>query len=124
MSIATPPTPTAGHEPPPVIRNLTVEGRLGPAWLNQVRRWTGWPWEIRLAKAALAVPRIRQWEKKFVTLTDAEMKECGLQMRGRARGGEHLDKLLPEAFALVSAGAQRLLKLRPHDVQLAAGYVM
>src|SRR5262249_52892091 len=91
---------------------------------NWLRLWSGWPWEMRLARAALTVPRIRQWEKKFLTLTDAEMKECGLQLRGRARGGENLDQLLPEAFGLVSVACQRLLKLRPHGVQLAAGYVM
>src|SRR5439155_16527473 len=72
----------------------------------------------------LQLQQIRAFEKKYRTLTDAEMVECGLRLRGRARGGESLTHLLPEAFGLVSIAAQRLLNLKPHDVQLAAGVVL
>src|SRR5213076_3004809 len=78
----------------------------------------------RLARAALAVPHIRWWETKYAGLTPDELKECGLLLRGRARGGEKLDRLVPEAFGLVSVVCQRLLGLYPHDVQLAAGVVL
>src|SRR5207302_10493037 len=47
-----------------------------------------------------------------------------MQLRGRCRGGESLDKILPEAFGLVCVTAVRMLKLRPFDVQLAAGVVL
>jgi preprotein translocase subunit SecA len=47
-----------------------------------------------------------------------------LRLRGRARGGESLDRLLPEAFGLVCVASKRHLGLRPFDVQLAAGVVM
>ncbi len=122
MSIATPEAPPTPTHQAPVRTN--VANRMGSRLGNWWRRIAGWPWEMRLAKAALMVPAIRCWEEKCVTLTDAEMKECGLRLRGRARGGEKLDRLLPEAFGLVSAAARRLLGLRPHDVQLAAGVVM
>ncbi len=123
MSIASPDAPS-GIEPSIATERYVVKGRLGPRWLNHLRAWTGWPWEQRLARAALMVPRIRFWEKNYQSLTEAELKEGGRHLRGRARGGEHLDKLLPEAFGLVSVVAQRLLKLRAHDVQLAAGVVL
>jgi preprotein translocase subunit SecA len=124
MSIATPPTEPAPPTPVSADRIHNVEGRLGPRLLNHLRRWTGWPWEMRLARAALQLQQIRAFEKKYRTLTDAEMLECGLRLRGRARGGENLARLLPEAFGLVSVAAQRLLNLKPHDVQLAAGVVL
>src|SRR5205085_11508368 len=101
MSIVSPEAPAA-VEQSPIPNRYVVEGRLGPRWLNHIRAWTGWPWEIRLARGALMVSRIRAWEKKYQALTTAEMKECGLHLRGRARGGEKLDRLLPEAFGLVS----------------------
>src|SRR6516164_1151751 len=44
--------------------------------------------------------------------------------RGRARGGESLGKLLPEAFGLVCVAAHRVLQIRLFDVQLAGGIVM
>src|SRR5262249_40129738 len=77
-----------------------------------------------LGRAALLVPRIRYWEKQFERLDDAELKATGMRMRGRGRGGESLDKLVPEAFGLVCVMARRVLGLRPFDVQLAAGRVL
>lgn len=107
----------------PAARTSTP-GRLGLPWLNNVRAIVGLPWQRRLARAALHVPRIRAWEKKFGSYTDAELKEYGLRLKGRARGGENLNRLLPEAFGLVSEAAWRKLRMRPYDVQLAAGVVM
>jgi preprotein translocase subunit SecA len=72
----------------------------------------------------LYVDRIRYWENEYSRLNDAELKQRGLQLRGRARGGESLDKLLPEAFGLVCVAAVRTVKLRPFDVQLAGGVVL
>src|SRR5207237_2890933 len=46
------------------------------------------------------------------------------QLRGRARGGESLDKMLPEVFGLICVAAWRAVRLRPYDVQLAAGVVI
>jgi preprotein translocase subunit SecA len=98
--------------------------RLGPRWLNGAVALVGLPWQRRLARAALMVPRVRRWEKQYDRLSDPELKTAGLRLRGRGRGGESLDKLLPEAFALVCVAARRLLGLRPFDVQLAAGVIM
>jgi preprotein translocase subunit SecA len=112
-------TPKAVYTPPPQPRN-----RLGPRWKNTAIALMGPPWQRRLARAALYVPRIRWWENKFADISDAEMKATSSRLRGRARGGEKLDKLIPEAFGLVCVAAKRLLGLRPFDVQLAAGVVM
>src|SRR5205823_1816547 len=79
---------------------------------------------VPLARAALLVPQVRRWEAEYERLNDAELRTAGLRLRGRGRGGESLDRLLPEAFGLVCVAARRLIGLRPFDVQLAAGVVL
>jgi preprotein translocase subunit SecA len=98
--------------------------RFGPRWLNHFRALFGLPSQRRLARAALQIGAIRHWEKEFSRLSDADLRQRGLQLRGRARGGKSLDKLLPEAFGAVCVAAQRTIQLRPFDVQLAAGVVI
>ena len=119
LSVPSESAPKAVYTPPPSPRN-----RLGSRWRNALVALAGAPWQRRLARAALYVPRIRFWEKKYDDLSDADMKSASLRLRGRARGGESLDKLLPEAFGLVCVASQRHLGLRPFDVQLAAGVVL
>src|SRR5262249_46026628 len=98
--------------------------RLGPRWLNQIKALFGTPSQRRLAQAALQVNTIRYWEAQASRLSDAELKQQSQRLRGRARGGESLEKLLPEAFGLVCVAAVRTLQLRPFDVQLAGGVVL
>jgi preprotein translocase subunit SecA len=99
-------------------------GRLGLRWVNHLKALFGLPSQRRLARAALYVDRIRYWENEFSRLNDVELRQRGLQLRGRARGGESLDRLLPEAFGLVCVAAVRTIRLRPFDVQLAGGVVL
>ncbi|HEV8062113.1 MAG TPA: helicase-related protein, partial [Gemmataceae bacterium] len=98
--------------------------RLGPRALNHFKALFGLPWQRRLAYAALQIDKIRYWEGEFTNISDADLKIKGMQLRGRARGGESLNALLPEAFGLVCVSAYRVLQLRPYDVQLAGGVVM
>jgi preprotein translocase subunit SecA len=98
--------------------------RLGSRKTNRFRALFGLPPQRRLAQAALQIEHIRYWQKKFDRLSDADIRLKGLQLRGRARGGESLDKLLPETFGLVSVAAGRTTGLVPFDVQLAAGHVL
>jgi preprotein translocase subunit SecA len=99
-------------------------GRLGLRSVNFFKALFGLPSQRRVAHAALQIDRIRYWEKEFTRLNDAELRQRGLQLRGRARGGESLDRLLPEAFGLVCVAAIRTIRLRPFDVQLAGGVVL
>jgi len=98
--------------------------RLGSRWLNQFYRLFGSPSERRLARAALSIEKIRYWEKELSKLSDKELLAYGQRLKGRARGGESLDKLAPEAFGAVCVAATRTIGLRPFDVQLAAGMVL
>ena len=45
-------------------------------------------------------------------------------LRARAAAGETLDRLLPEAYALVREAARRTLGLRAHDVQVVGGIAL
>src|SRR5262245_15311736 len=75
--------------------------RLGPVLVNPIRRLFGTPAQRRLARAALQIGPIRHWEGEFAKLTDNELILKAKRLRGRARGGEKLDRLLPEAFGMV-----------------------
>src|SRR5262245_17421940 len=116
-------TSERAHAAEPVFRQ-SEKNRLGSRWLNWVKRLFGSPSQRRLAQGALQIDAIRHWENEFARLSDAEVLQRGQRLRGRARGGEALDHLLPEAFALVCIAARRHLGMRPFDVQLAAGVVL
>ncbi len=105
-------------------RPQSVPGRLGPQWLNNWRAAFGGPRSRRFGRAARLVPQIRYWESEYEKLSDEDLKKAAHRVRGRARGGESLDKLLPEAFGLVCVASVRILDMRPFDVQLVGGAVM
>jgi preprotein translocase subunit SecA len=105
-----------------VYRN--IPGRLGPRWLNHLRALLATPSRRRRARAALQIDKVRYWESELSRLSDADIKQRGQQLRGRARGGESLGRLLPEVFGLVCVAAVRTVKLRPYDVQIAGGVVL
>jgi preprotein translocase subunit SecA len=123
LNAATTATSPSVHEIDPGL-DRNVRGRLGPRWYNVLKALFGTPSRRRLARAALRIDQIRHWEAEYGRLSDAELKQRGLQMRGRARGGESLNRLLPEVFGLVCVAAVRTVKLRPFDVQLAGGAVL
>jgi preprotein translocase subunit SecA len=108
----------------PELSRLNATNRLGRRWQMQLRALFGTPSQRRLAQAALQIDQVRYWEAELSKLNDAELHTRGLQLRGRARGGESLDKLLPEAFAAVCVASTRVTKLRPFDVQIAGGGVL
>ena len=57
-------------------------------------------------------------------LDDAELRSEADSLRERARNGEALDDLLPEAFALAREAARRTIGQRHFDVQLIGGMVL
>src|ERR687889_271837 len=59
--------------------------------------------------------------RKFKTY---EQRAEADSLRERARGGESLEDLLPEAFALTREAARRTLGQRHYDVQLIGGMVL
>ncbi|HEX2468133.1 MAG TPA: preprotein translocase subunit SecA [Solirubrobacterales bacterium] len=70
------------------------------------------------------VESINRFEPEMELLSDSEIREAADELRERARGGESLDDLLPEAFALCREAAKRTLGQRHYDVQLIGGMVL
>ncbi|WP_380056054.1 preprotein translocase subunit SecA [Falsihalocynthiibacter sp. SS001] len=76
----------------------------------------------RLVKATRPlVTKINDLEPTFEALSDEGIKDKTLELSERAKKGEKLDDLLPEAFANVREAARRALGLRAFDTQLIAG---
>src|SRR5262245_57114112 len=67
---------------------------------------------------------INRFEPEMELLDDSELRKEADAMRERARNGESLDALLPEAFALTREAAKRTLGQRHYDVQLIGGMVL
>ncbi len=54
-------------------------------------------------------------------LTDAELRAKTDEFKERIAGGETLDEVMPEAFAVAREAAWRVLNQRPFDVQIMGG---
>jgi preprotein translocase subunit SecA len=67
---------------------------------------------------------INRFEPEMEALSDAEIREEADSLRERARNGESLDDLLPEAFALTREASRRSTGQRHYDVQLIGGMVL
>ena len=70
------------------------------------------------------VVRINAFEPEMELLEDGEFLVEANELRERARGGESLEDLLEEAFALCREACRRTLKMRHFDVQLIGGMVL
>ncbi|MHA6205233.1 preprotein translocase subunit SecA [Dyella soli] len=70
------------------------------------------------------VSRINALEPEFEKLSDEALRAKTDEFKQRVAAGESLDKLLPEAFAVVREGAKRVLGMRHYDVQLIGGMVL
>ena len=67
------------------------------------------------------VARINALEPTYEALTDAELRAKTAEFKARVAGGESLDAILPEAFAVVREGSKRVMKMRHFDVQMLGG---
>ena len=67
---------------------------------------------------------INALEPALEKLSDDELRAKTQEFKGRLANGESLDKLLPEAFAVVREGSKRVMKMRHFDVQLMGGMAL
>src|ERR671918_208096 len=70
------------------------------------------------------VDSINRVEPEMELLDDSELREDANKLRERARNGESLEELMPEAFALGREAARRTIGQRPFDVQLIGAMVL
>jgi preprotein translocase subunit SecA len=68
--------------------------------------------------------RVNEQEAWAAALPAEEFPLLTARFRERYRGGEGLDGILPEAFALAREAARRTLGERPYDVQVLGSFVL
>ncbi len=79
----------------------------------------------RLVKQYANIVRsINALEPAMQALSDEQLRAKTEEFKQRYSQGESLDKLLPEAFAVVREGGRRVLEMRHFDVQLIGGMVL
>lgn len=81
----------------------------------------GTPNDRQVKAVRPVVAQINGLEPEFEALSDEQIVERTRALQERARNGEGLDALLPEAFANVREAARRALGLRAFDTQLIGG---
>jgi len=70
------------------------------------------------------VTSINAYEPELEQLDDEALKAKTQEFKARLKDGESLDKLIPEAFAVVREASRRTLGLRHFDVQMVGGMVL
>jgi preprotein translocase subunit SecA len=70
------------------------------------------------------VDAVNAFEPSIEPLSDEELAAKTVSFKERAAGGESLDDIMPEAFAVVREAAKRTLGQRHYDVQLIGGIVL
>ncbi|MDR0484853.1 MAG: preprotein translocase subunit SecA [Alphaproteobacteria bacterium] len=84
----------------------------------------GNPNEKILKKYLPIVAKVNSLESTMEGLTDSELKQKTTELKDRLKNGETLNKILPEAFAVVREASKRVLGLRHFDVQLMGGITL
>ncbi len=70
------------------------------------------------------VDQINAAETSLESLTDDDLRAKTQSFKERVAGGETLDAILPEAFAVVREGSKRVMKMRHFDVQMLGGMAL
>jgi len=119
QGLATDGTIAGAAEATPTVAGQRSGGLVG-LLQGLARGRTGW----RLARWSGLLPRIEQLGRAYAGRSDQQLKKESLSLRYRARSGEPLAGLLPEAYALVREAATRSLGMRHFDVQLLGGIAL
>jgi preprotein translocase subunit SecA len=82
------------------------------------------PNEREVKRHQAVAQAISALEPELQALDDAGLRARSDELRARAQGGEDLDDLLIEAFALCREASRRTIGLRHFDVQLVGGIVL
>ena len=98
-----------------------MSNRLGTKWINQVNQIAIGSYRSRFGKYAIIAEQVNALEPEYSKFTDKQLLEKSKVLRMKARQGDNINKMVPEAFALVREAAKRVLGQRHYDVQLVGG---
>ncbi len=77
-----------------------------------------------LRRTGRIADQIIEMEPTYRDMTDEELAAMTVEFKKRYADGESLDKLLPEAFAVVREAARRVLGLFPYKVQIQGAIIL
>ena len=86
-----------------------------------MQRVIGDPNKKILASLEPIVTAVDEFEARYQSFSDEEIRNETLKFRERLASGEALDDILPEAFALVRVASIRTTGMRHYEVQLMGG---
>lgn len=78
----------------------------------------------KLAQWSALLAKVNDYEPELKQLSDYDMRKRSLSLRYRAKSQEPLERLLPEAYALVREAGRRTINMRHFDVQILGGIAM
>ncbi len=100
-------------------------GNRSPGGLgSRVRSLVGRSATGRLARWSATLEQIASLEATLQKESDHQLKKRSLSLRFRAKSGEKLNGLLPEAYALVREAGVRSIGMRHFDVQIIGGIAL
>ena len=92
--------------------------------LGLAKKFFGSSNDRKVSQFMARVQRINALEPKFAALSDGELRMMTDAFRDRLAGGETLEKMLDEVFAVAREASRRVLGQRQYDVQLAGGMIL
>lgn len=119
--------------------NITIDGEdFYQIMLKILLKILGNPNEKKVKNIMGIIDHINALEPEFEKMTDSELRAKTVEFKehlanrdkssdflaDRALEKEALDKILPEAFAVVREAGKRVLNMRHFDVQLIGGYFL
>ncbi len=78
----------------------------------------------KLKRWAELLPVVSGYEEELKALNSYDLRKRSLSLRYRAKSQEPLERIMPEAFALVREAGRRTLNMRHFDVQILGGIAM
>ncbi len=82
-----------------------------------LKKWFD-PGKKELKEATKVADIVFSYEEKMKELSDTDLKNKTESFKARYQGGESLDSIMPEAFAVVREASRRVTKLFPYYVQV------
>ncbi|MDD3466787.1 MAG: DEAD/DEAH box helicase, partial [Campylobacterales bacterium] len=80
--------------------------------------------EKELNRYRKKLAQVNALEAKYSAMSDDELKEAFSGLRGKVVGGDSLESVLVDSFAITREASKRVLGMRHHDVQIIGGMVL
>ena len=92
--------------------------------LGLIKKIVGTRNDRELKRISVYVDQVNALEEDIKKLSDEQLRGKTLEFKERLNGGESLEELLPEAFAVCREASWRVLEMRHFDVQLIGGVAL